>query len=169
MPSRQAVGQGPPCIGDRRTVQHPRAADLTHPPWHATALPGQPLAGPWGHFRARKSIEGAAMHQGKPSAQHPSGRGGVRDRKSATSPSETPQAARCAAPEPDPASRPGDTQAMLSSQATPGLRHRGSLAGHPCPSRTGRNRRPILGARFHLGLLPGLLQRQLLRQVFSPH
>ena len=64
-PSRQAVGQGPPCIGDRRTVQHPRAADSTHPPWHATARPGQPLAGSWSHFRARKSIEVAAMHQGQ--------------------------------------------------------------------------------------------------------
>ena len=55
----QALGQGPPRIGDGRTGQHPRAADSTHPPRHATALPGQPLAGSWDHFRARKSIEGA--------------------------------------------------------------------------------------------------------------
>ena len=55
----QALGQGPPCIGDGRAVQHPRAADSTHPPWHATALPGQLPAGSWGHFRARKSIDGA--------------------------------------------------------------------------------------------------------------
>ena len=55
----QAVRQGPPCIGDGRAVQHPCAADSTHPPRHATALPGQLPAGSWGHFRARKSIDGA--------------------------------------------------------------------------------------------------------------
>ena len=133
----QTLGQGSPCIGDGRAVQHPRAADSTHPPRHATALPGQPLAGSWGHFRARKSSRVPTSARGKPSAQRPSGRGGVRDRKSATKPSETPQAARCAAPEPAPASLLGDGQAMLSScQATLGLRHRGRLAGRPRPSRT---------------------------------
>ena len=63
--TRQAVRQGPPCMGDGRAVQHPRAADSTHPPWQATALPGQPLAGSWGHFRARKPIEGAAIRPGQ--------------------------------------------------------------------------------------------------------
>ena len=106
----QAVGQGPPCIGDGRAVQHPRAADSTHPPRHVTALPGQLRAGSWDHFRARKPTRVPTSAQGNPSAQRPSGRGGVRDRKSATRPSETPQAARCAAPEPDLASRPGDAQ-----------------------------------------------------------
>ena len=112
----QALGQGPPCIGDGRAVQHPRAADSTHPPWRATALPSQPLAGSWDHFRARKSLRAPTSAQGKRSAQRPSGRGGVRDQKSATRPSEAPQAARWAAPEPDPDSRPEDAQALPMPQ-----------------------------------------------------
>ena len=61
----QALGQGPPCIGDGRAMQHPRAADSTNPPWHVTALHGQFLACSWSHFRARKPIEGADKRPGQ--------------------------------------------------------------------------------------------------------
>ena len=45
-------------MSDGRAVQHPRAADSTHPPWHATALPGQLLAGPEGPLLRAKDNRG---------------------------------------------------------------------------------------------------------------
>ena len=76
--------------------------------------PGRPRGATFARERQSRVPTGG---QGKPSTQRPSGRGGVRDRKSATRPSETPQAARCAAPEPDPASRLGDAPRALFEAA----------------------------------------------------